>query len=158
MPPAYAVRSTCRDFPSDDEFRKLVRAIERSTGRNPLLQGRIVASTSRNRGNIGGQCIVLCEDTLNSEGYYTLGGSSYPSIYHKTSQTWPRRLHRKSLRKLVCLHEWIAASVWGPKPNQHTFHATHVCGNSQCVAAKHIRYQTINGQCESCRYSPSQTL
>ena len=119
-----------------------MRAVRRATGQNLLLQGKISACASVNRGNIGNRCISIDEDTLNEDEYCILTSGGYPSIYRKGSNTWPTREDRPRNPKLINPHKWIALATWGPPPRGKGLVVTHVCGNSFCVAAKHLRYQT----------------
>ena len=50
--------------------------------------------------------------------------------------------YRRTKPKLINTHKWIVLATWGPPPRGQGLVCTHVCGNSFCVAAKHLRYQT----------------
>ena len=144
MPPEYAVRDTSRRFPSTADFRTFADDVRQATGKNLLLSGRITASASTNRGNIGCACIVLDATTLPREDYCVLS-TKYPSLYSKRSASWPHRPKRPTHPAPIRASAWIAASVWGPPPPprgpRDPYEVTHICGNEACVTAKHIRYQ-----------------
>mmetsp|Transcript_23146 Transcript_23146/g.74084 ORF Transcript_23146/g.74084 Transcript_23146/m.74084 type:complete len:86 (-) Transcript_23146:209-466(-) len=59
--------------------------------------------------------------------------------------TWPRT--GSGRLRIVRLHRWICAAVHGP-PSSKDLEATHICGNSQCICASHIRWQPKPENCE----------
>ena len=56
----------------------------------------------------------------------------------RSAQAWPRT--DKDKKRPIALHQWIATCVWGAAPS-FDHDAAHVCGNSRCIAAAHIRWQ-----------------
>lgn len=77
----------------------------------------------------------------------------------RSVQDWPRLLHTpRRQKRLIYLHAWIAACVWGLPPSER-HEASHICGNARCLHSTHIRWQVpLDNTSDRHHHAPQRIL
>lgn len=79
---------------------------------------------------------VLSQRRREGSGYITVAGEHGGAA--AGTDGWPRLPSRR--KKLLALHRWILEATRVPPPDSQ-YEASHICGNSRCVLAAHLRWQ-----------------
>ena len=141
-----------KGFPAADTLRAVLGWV---TGGGALLDRAMSLDSIKGGTRLTDSCVI--PDAAKAAGSFVVwkskeryGKRSYirvqgrrthpPSGMKKTRKdlTWPRT--GSGRLRIVRLHRWICAAVHGPPPSKE-HEATHICGNSECICASHIRWQ-----------------
>lgn len=157
---ARARRARLRDakgFPAADALRAVLGWV---TGGGALLDRAMSLDPIKGGTRLNDSCVL--PDVAKAAGSFVVWKSKHGKCYYicvqgrrthppsgmkKTRKdlTWPRT--GSGRLRIVRLHRWICAAVHGP-PSSKDLEATHICGNSQCIRASHIRWQPKPENCE----------
>ena len=144
-----------QDLPSAEE---LVRLIECLRSAAPQLHSARILESSQVPAapQLLDACAEVDVSALGDCGYVLSqcrgGKSRYITVHGRRSwqpgqgmkkvlsnQMWPRTKGSRRLQP-VSLHRWITTVVRGAPPFSDA-EATHICGNSACIAGAHLRWQ-----------------
>ena len=79
---------------------------------------------------------ILSQSRSDGTGYVTVAGERRATA--ASAESWPRLPSGK--KKLLAVHRWIAEATRQQPPGRD-YQASHICGNSRCILAAHLRWQ-----------------
>ena len=132
-------------YPPISALRRLITELDQANSQPPVLSALDVQSYPQplgachvlNVGEIKDSSFVLSQSRSDGKGYISVAGERRATA--ASAKTWPRTPSGRT-KKLVALHRWITAAT-RQQPRGRDFEASHVCGNSRCILAAHLRWQ-----------------
>ena len=138
MPPSAA-------YPPISALRRLITELDQANSQPPVLSALDVPTHPQalgachvlNVGEIKGHSsFVLSQSRSDGKGYISVAGERRETA--ASAESWPRTPSGR--KKLVDLHRWLVLAT-RQQPRGRDFEASHVCGNSRCILAAHLRWQ-----------------
>ena len=125
---------------------RIRRVMNLAAGDDSWLTGfTICKSASTTRGDISRSCVHANIAALKTEYHVMCCSKGYMAIHPKghvlASKVWPRRKDCKHKYVPKRLNQLIAEAVWGKPPSKYKMTSTHICGDTSCILASHIRWQ-----------------
>ena len=139
MPPSAA-------YPPLSALRRLITQLDQPNTQPPVLSALDVPSYPQPldachvlnvREIKAHSSFVLSQSRSDSAGYVTVAGERRETA--ASAKSWPRTPSGRT-KKLVALHRWITAATRQQPPGRD-YQASHICGNSRCILAAHLRWQ-----------------
>ena len=132
-------------YPPISALRRLITELDQANSQPPVLSALDVQSYPQplgachvlNVGEIKDSSFVLSQSRSDGKGYISVAGQRRETA--ASAKSWPRTPSGRT-KKLVALHRWITAAT-RQQPRGRDFEASHVCGNSRCILAAHLRWQ-----------------
>ena len=142
---------TLRDVPPSAAYppiatlRRLITELDQANSQPPVLSALDVQSYPQPLGachelNVGEikahSSFVLSQSRSDGKGYISVAGERRETA--ASAESWPRTPSGR--KKLVYLHRWIVLATRQQPPGRD-YEASHICGNSRCILAAHLRWQ-----------------
>ena len=132
-------------YPPISALRRLITELDQANSQPPVLSALDVQSSPQplgachvlNVGEIKDSSFVLSQSRSDGKGYISVAGERRATA--ASAETWPRTPSGRT-KKLVNLHRWILLATRQQPPGRD-YEASHVCGNSRCILAAHLRWQ-----------------
>ena len=132
-------------YPPISALRRLITELDQANSQPPVLSALDVQSYPQplgachvlNVGEIKDSSFVLSQSRSDGKGYISVAGQRRETA--ASAKSWPRTPSGRT-KKLVNLHRWILLATRQQPPGRD-YEASHVCGNSRCILAAHLRWQ-----------------
>ena len=132
-------------YPPISALRRLITELDQANSQPPVLSALDVPTHPQalgachvlNVGEIKGHSsFVLSQSRSDGKGYISVAGERRETA--ASAESWPRTPSGR--KKLVYLHRWIVLATRQQPPGRD-YEASHICGNSRCILAAHLRWQ-----------------
>ena len=131
-------------YPPISALRRLITELDQANSQPPVLSALDVQSYPQplgachvlNVGEIKDSSFVLSQSRSDGKGYISVAGERRATA--ASAETWPRTPSGR--KKLVDLHRWLVLATRQQPPGRD-YEASHICGNSRCILAAHLRWQ-----------------